>query len=147
MNLQKLSLTQRHPEIIQPNSLQALPARPGECIIPRGNTAFLKDSPLSTTKAPLLCLWHTGLDCTSTQCPCPLSALSPLTQLWSLAQTAASSASSAVPCWGLSYASQTDNTKRNPGCSGCKKLAGIFAPSLPLPSICLWGLTHASWRM
>lgn len=53
MNLQKLSLTQRHPEIIQPNSLQALPARPGECIIPRGNTAFLKDSPLSTTKAPL----------------------------------------------------------------------------------------------
>lgn len=52
MNLQKLSLTQRQPEIIQPNSLQALPAQPGECVIPGGKHRVSKGQSIKHHRSP-----------------------------------------------------------------------------------------------
>lgn len=129
MNLWKLSLTQRQPEIIQPNSLQALPS----CLVcasfPEANAAALKDSPLTSTKAPLslpLTYWVRLHVCSVS------STSSPLIWLWTLAQAATSSANIALPA-----RLKPDGTKRNPGGSDSKFSAENELLALLLPCPCL----------
>lgn len=120
MNFQNLSLTHRQPEIIQPNSLQALLAQPCKCVIPRGEYCISEGQSIRHHHSSPPCLHTLGYTAH------PLSVLPPChTKSLSSALTAGMSSSRLWASPSLDDSpthSKSHDTERNPTVPAAKYL-------------------------